>query len=211
MDKYQVVSSKDHKNVKFEGTVEDIWNWVIMNPFEREESSIRVGYGDYQTLERFLNGPNKSFNDNHRSIKTGPYYEVWRDHGDGVNTRVFTGTPDKIVRWAIGDDPVVDPSNCRVYTNHGTYVSLTDFLYDEKVGVMTKTNGDNVNHPSHYTAYEGLEIIDLTEQMNFCRGNAVKYITRAGLKDKSREAEDLRKAVWYLEREITRIEKKGEK
>ena len=65
---------------------------------------------------------------------------------------------------------------------------------------------DNVNHPAHYTAYQGIEVIQLTEQMNFCRGNAVKYIARAGLKDPDKEVEDLRKAIWYLEREIARIE-----
>lgn len=62
-----------------------------------------------------------------------------------------------------------------------------------------------VNHPRHYTAYRGLEVIDLTEQMNFNRGNAVKYIARAGLKDPGREKEDLEKAIWYCEREIKRI------
>lgn len=65
---------------------------------------------------------------------------------------------------------------------------------------------DSVNHPSHYTAYKGVEVIQLTEQMNFCRGNAVKYIARAGLKDADKEIEDLRKAIWYIEREIQRME-----
>jgi hypothetical protein len=66
---------------------------------------------------------------------------------------------------------------------------------------------DPVNHPSHYTAYKGLEIIDLTEQMNFNRGNAVKYIARAGLKNPTRDAEieDLEKAAWYIRREIMRL------
>jgi len=66
---------------------------------------------------------------------------------------------------------------------------------------------DPVNHPSHYTAYKGLEIIDLTEQMNFNRGNAVKYIARAGLKQDSNEIEDLKKAAWYINREIERLER----
>lgn len=66
---------------------------------------------------------------------------------------------------------------------------------------------DSINHPSHYTAYEGVEIIDLTEQMNFNRGNAVKYISRAGLKDPNTEIEDLKKARWYIDREIQRITK----
>lgn len=64
---------------------------------------------------------------------------------------------------------------------------------------------DMVNHPPHYKAYKGFEVIDLTEQMNFNKGNAVKYICRAGLKDSEPEIQDLRKAIWYLEREIWRI------
>lgn len=66
---------------------------------------------------------------------------------------------------------------------------------------------DSINHPSHYTAYKGIEIIDLTEQMNFNRGNAVKYIARAGLKDPAAEIEDLEKARWYISREIARVKK----
>lgn len=65
---------------------------------------------------------------------------------------------------------------------------------------------DAVNHPSHYTSYKGIEVIQLTEQMNFCKGNAVKYIARAGLKDPSKEIEDLEKACWYINREIERLE-----
>lgn len=72
-----------------------------------------------------------------------------------------------------------------------------------------KSESDPVNHPSHYTAYEGLEIIDLTEQMSFNRGNAVKYIARAGLKDPATEVQDLQKARWYLDREIARLSRPG--
>lgn len=65
---------------------------------------------------------------------------------------------------------------------------------------------DAVNHPSHYTDGK-IEVIDFIEQknLNFHRGNAVKYIARAGKKDSEKEVEDLRKAVWYLNREITRM------
>lgn len=69
---------------------------------------------------------------------------------------------------------------------------------------------DPVHHPAHYTAYKGLEIIDLTEQMNFNRGNAVKYIARAGLKNPDHEVEDLQKAAWYINREIARLTKGAE-
>ena len=63
---------------------------------------------------------------------------------------------------------------------------------------------DNVNHPDHYNSHpSGVECIEITEHMNFCLGNAVKYIWRASLKGK--EVEDLRKARWYIDREISRI------
>lgn len=65
---------------------------------------------------------------------------------------------------------------------------------------------DSVNHPSHYdSVVNGIECIDVTEQFNFNRGNAIKYIWRAGHKDKSKEIEDLRKAAWYINREIERL------
>lgn len=71
---------------------------------------------------------------------------------------------------------------------------------------MSKQLNDAVNNPSHYTRFAGFEVIQLTEQLNFCRGNAVKYIARAGAKDSSKELEDLQKARWYLDREIQRLE-----
>jgi len=62
---------------------------------------------------------------------------------------------------------------------------------------------DPVNHPKHYTDHpSGIECIQITEHMNFCLGNAVKYIWRADLKGNS--VEDLQKAVWYVQREIAR-------
>jgi hypothetical protein len=65
---------------------------------------------------------------------------------------------------------------------------------------------DSVNHPKHYTSHpSGIEVIQITEHENFCRGNAIKYILRAGLK--GNEIEDLKKAVWYLNREIERLAK----
>lgn len=67
---------------------------------------------------------------------------------------------------------------------------------------------DIVNHPSHYTDGK-IEVIDFIEEksLNFHRGNAVKYIARAGKKDPTKEIEDLKKAEWYIHREIQRLEK----
>lgn len=69
---------------------------------------------------------------------------------------------------------------------------------------------DNVQHPKHYVSHpSGVECITITEHLNFCLGNAIKYIWRSALKGK--ELEDLKKAVWYIQREISRREKEVEK
>src|SRR5262245_10076306 len=63
---------------------------------------------------------------------------------------------------------------------------------------------ETVNHPSHYggdTIYEVIKVIEAWD-LNFSLGNAVKYIYRAGKKDGVDPLEDLRKAAWYLQREI---------
>lgn len=68
-----------------------------------------------------------------------------------------------------------------------------------------------VNHPEHYTK-NGLEAIDIIDAMDmsydFCVGNVIKYIYRAGKKDKEKEIEDLNKAKWYLDKAIKTLESK---
>lgn len=71
---------------------------------------------------------------------------------------------------------------------------------------MEQTLYDVINHPKHYTNHPSkIECIQVTEHMNFCLGNAVKYIWRADLKADA--IEDLRKAAWYIQREIERRER----
>ncbi len=63
---------------------------------------------------------------------------------------------------------------------------------------------DPVNHPAHYTGHpSGVECITVSEHMSFNVGNAMKYLWRAGSKGDA--VEDLRKALWYVDREIKRI------
>ncbi|MFF4245247.1 DUF3310 domain-containing protein [Streptomyces sp. NPDC001822] len=65
---------------------------------------------------------------------------------------------------------------------------------------------DEVNSPSHYTWLPGgIEVIDITELLNFNVGNVVKYALRAGHKTED-PITDLRKAAWYINREIERLE-----
>lgn len=72
-----------------------------------------------------------------------------------------------------------------------------------------RAEGENdvIEHPTHYT--QGIECMDYIEshKLNYARGNIIKYVTRAGLKDASKEVEDLEKARWYLDREIERVKK----
>lgn len=69
---------------------------------------------------------------------------------------------------------------------------------------------DNVNHPSHYSSESGLEAIEVIEAFfhgNAFLANTFKYIARAGKKGgEAKRLEDLKKARWYLEREIKREE-----
>jgi hypothetical protein len=71
---------------------------------------------------------------------------------------------------------------------------------------------DVVNHPSHYTD-GNIEVMDFIEdkQLNFARGNVIKYVSRAGKKDPNKELEDLLKSMWYLNREIERLKKLQDK
>lgn len=67
---------------------------------------------------------------------------------------------------------------------------------------------DPIN-PDHYRQHPaGIECIEITEHMNFCLGNAIKYIWRAGKKGDA--IEDLRKAAFYIDREIKRLSSRGE-
>lgn len=72
-------------------------------------------------------------------------------------------------------------------------------------------NKDWVNHPSHYQGNK-TEVIDIIEDYNldFCLGNAIKYILRCGKKFKNKQVEDLEKSVWYINRKIQKLKENGD-
>lgn len=75
--------------------------------------------------------------------------------------------------------------------------------YSDDTVTPLKQDYDSVNHPKHYTSHpSGVECIQITEHMGFNLGNAMKYIWRAD--EKHNAVEDLRKAVWYIQREIAK-------
>ena len=79
-----------------------------------------------------------------------------------------------------------------------------DIEIDVKPYDITKPENDPVEHPSHYTR-GNIEVIEYIEDKNFDfhLGNAIKYISRAGYKQNA--VEDLRKAIWYIERKISKL------
>jgi len=68
-----------------------------------------------------------------------------------------------------------------------------------------------VNHPQHYggkeNPYEAIKVIEAWN-LDFCLGNTVKYISRAGKKETDKTIQDLEKAVWYLNRKIEQLKSK---
>ena len=70
---------------------------------------------------------------------------------------------------------------------------------------MAQRTTDPINHPAHYT-FSAIEVIDVIEawELGFHLGNVVKYVARAGRKGS--KLDDLKKARWYLDREISRLD-----
>ena len=87
--------------------------------------------------------------------------------------------------------------------HHSKYLSKSDVaLADGDYDI-----DERVDHPDHYNSHpSGIEAIEVVRHYNFNVGNALKYLWRAGLKDENTEVEDLRKAIWYINDEIMRLE-----
>ncbi|WP_281650194.1 DUF3310 domain-containing protein [Novacetimonas hansenii] len=121
-----------------------------------------------------------------------PYQRGRRAAERGADRNFPTGghpspSVDEVTEWFRGFDSVPNVDNCmRV---------LGDGAAPEEM----------VNHPHHYNAHpSGIECIQVAEHMSFNLGNALKYIWRAD--EKGNALEDLKKAEWYIRREITRRE-----
>lgn len=95
-----------------------------------------------------------------------------------------------------------EPEKAMSQVSEGLPFMLADAGFD--FSSLSTPPSDPVNHPTHYTSHpSGVECITITEHMNFNVGNAMKYLWRAGLK--ADQIEDLKKAAFYIDREIKRI------
>lgn len=92
----------------------------------------------------------------------------------------------------------------------GDFLNNPDFC-EQAFKIVMRNNpvNDPVNHPAHYNKGK-IEVSDFIwdQKLNFDRGNAVKYVCRAGSKDPDKEIQDLEKAIWYINHEIKML--KGE-
>ncbi|WP_145501078.1 DUF3310 domain-containing protein [Streptomyces sp. CFMR 7] len=133
--------------------------------------------------------------------------------GDRVVFRDNPGTPPLL-------GTVQEVKSSRIYPYAVLFDGQTKLRYytgfelahvEEETGIPAGTGEHTPTSPAHYKWLlpHGLEVIDLTENLNFCRGNAVKYLCRAGRKDGAPEVQDLEKALWYIKREIQRINKEN--
>ena len=103
-------------------------------------------------------------------------------------------------------DDMLETDELKIEALNDSVCNSWSTVYDKRIINYDNSKGkEMVNHPSHYT--QGIEAIDYIEshKMNFNIGNVIKYVTRA--KHKGAELEDLKKASWYLNREIERLEK----
>lgn len=91
----------------------------------------------------------------------------------------------------------------------GSYGIARDYIFTPSDPILDRVEKivDMVNSPAHYTV-GGIEVADFirAKSLSYGRGNVVKYITRAGVKDKATELEDLQKAAWYLTAEIAALQ-----
>jgi hypothetical protein len=127
--------------------------------------------------------------------------------GEPVHTRMIAanGEPiqrsgDQYVHLADARRAIVVECNC---TDDFACDPPCSWVEQDLCSACAPQEADLVNHPPHYTAHpSGVECIEITEHMGFNVGNAVKYLWRAD--EKGNALEDLRKAAWYVDREIQR-------
>lgn len=143
---------------------------------------------------------------NKHFIKLANLAMMLRDEIRGINEHEYTVLEEAYHKAFPFDDEALsdqlDTAECML----SDLISITNALGEEEK-TDNSDSTDPVNHPSHYT-WSSIEPIDAIEawQLPYHLGNVVKYVSRAGHKDKSKTLEDLKKANWYLSRYVTMLE-----
>jgi hypothetical protein len=104
---------------------------------------------------------------------------------------------------------IVDTSTIQIILLADVQVANRDGWCIVEKSIMRRNGArkmaDKVNHPTHYNWF-GIECLDVVKHFNFCLGNAIKYIWRAGFKPGEDALDDLAKAKFYIESEMQRIQ-----
>ena len=130
-------------------------------------------------------------------------------YGNYIIVKPYVEQGEDCVLAKDADGNLYDIDISFAYRDNGD-VRVLQLGWDMIYGKVQLTKDDPVNHPSHYTDGK-IEVADfiIDKKLNFCLGNAIKYISRAGKKDPTKKIEDLQKAIWYINREITELEKEA--
>lgn len=144
---------------------------------------------------------------NKHFIKLANLAMMLRDEIRDINEHEYTVLEEAYHKTFPSDDEALSDQLDTAEYMLSDLISITNALRGEE---KTDDSGstDPVNHPSHYT-WSSIEPIDAIEawQLPYHLGNVVKYVSRAGHKDKSKTLEDLKKANWYLSRYIANLER----
>lgn len=100
-----------------------------------------------------------------------------------------------------------------IVKDNGNAVPFGIEYYDNTPKIASEINEEvrndkAVNHPTHYSLPGGHSVIELVEHLNLCQGHAVQYVMRCEHKGNKRQ--DLMKAKWYINRELSRMDRYGE-
>lgn len=121
--------------------------------------------------------------------------------GVDVDEIAMLASPDG--EWDNGTSPLVyahEPLSGYSQSYQVCGMSDTGFFAFDIGRVSEPSAVDDKTNPRHYHFPNGTQLIDITENLDFCSGNAIKYIARAGNKAGESRMDDLRKAQWYLDR-----------
>jgi len=118
----------------------------------------------------------------------------------------FSGTVYQVATWLLSIPLHHYEKYFISVVNYPTYLDVQEFLNMAAEPSVAKVEA--VDHPSHYNTGK-IEVIEFIEdqELNFSLGSVVKYVCRAGKKNKTTATEDLKKAIKYLEFEIARLER----
>lgn len=166
----------------------DFWKYNI-----GDEITTKDNLNVYRVVERRIELPTRRQESSLRS-KSFLLYIMWN-----VKSGLISVMNENVV------DSLVKAKGSIIKRDVADTVNVT--IKKDSDNMPKQTNGDAVNHPSHYQGK--IETIDFIEDkhLNFNLGNCIKYISRCHLKHKDNPVEDLKKARWYLDREIGNMEK----